>query len=143
MIAEQTAPGDRVVPVSGQRELALALILPLLVVLSGDGAESAVPRLGLLALAFAISHAWRVLFTAGKAWLSPAASQFSFALLFVLMLPAPVGWGSAILATSFGWVFGREIFGGKSILSPALVALAFAIFSFPVQTRHPRLTGPT
>jgi Na+-transporting NADH:ubiquinone oxidoreductase subunit B len=47
------------------------------------------------------------------------------------MLPAPVGWGGTLLATSFGWVFAREIFGGRSILSPALVALVFAIFSFP------------
>jgi Na+-transporting NADH:ubiquinone oxidoreductase subunit B len=138
MILERASPGNRIEPIPGQRELALALILPLLVRVAEDGIESAAPRLGLLALAFAVSQAWRAAFAGGKVWLRPAAGQFSFALLFALMLPAPVGWGSAILARgsailaiSFGWVFGREIFGGKSILSPTLVALAFAVFSFP------------
>ena len=53
------------------------------------------------------------------------------ALTFVLLLPGSVAWGGAVLALSFGAVFGREIFGTKAILSPALVGLAFAIFSFP------------
>jgi Na+-transporting NADH:ubiquinone oxidoreductase subunit B len=35
------------------------------------------------------------------------------------------------MAISFGAVFGREIFGGRAILPPALVGLAFAVFSFP------------
>lgn len=131
MILEQTSPSNRVEPIRAQRDLTFALILPLLVVLVEDGVESTVPRLGLLALAFVVSQAWRAAFAGGRVWLRPVAAQFNFALLFALMLPAPVGWGSALLATSFGWVFGREIFGGKSILSPTLVALAFAIFSFP------------
>jgi len=37
----------------------------------------------------------------------------------------------APVALAFGAVFGREIFGGRAILPPALIALAFAIFSFP------------
>ncbi len=113
------------------RDLSLALIPPLLVRLADDGGETAMARLGLLALAFVVAHAWRAAFAGGRLWLVPDVSQFSFALLFTVMLPAPVGWGGTLLATSFGWVFAREIFGGKSILSPALVALVFAIFSFP------------
>jgi Na+-transporting NADH:ubiquinone oxidoreductase subunit B len=116
---------------TGYRDLSFALIPPLLVRLAYDGNESALARLDLLALAFVVAHAWRAAFAGGRLWLVPNASQFSFALLFIVMLPAPAGWGGTLLATSFGWVFAREIFGGKSILSPALVALVFAIFSFP------------
>ncbi len=118
-------------PDSFQRDLAFALIPPLLLRVSEDGVESAPARLGLLVLAFVVSQIWRAVFAGGRLWLRPEAAQFSFALLFAVMLPAPVGWGGALLVTSFGWVFAREIFGGKALLSPALVALAFAIFSFP------------
>jgi len=131
MILEQAGQGKLSAALSGERALALALLPPLLVRIAADSDDSALPRLGLLALAFAVSHIWRAVFSGGRFSLVPAADQYSFALLFALMLPGPVGWGSALIATSFGWVFGREIFGGKSILSPVLVALAFAIFSFP------------
>lgn len=115
----------------GDRDLSIALLPPLLVMAAEDGVELAPARLGLLALAFLVTHAWRAVFAGGRLWLAPDAGQFSFALLFAVMLPLPVGWGMALLATSFGWVFGREVFGGKPLLSPALLALAFAIFSFP------------
>ena len=116
---------------NGHRDLSYALIPPLLVRLLDDGIELAPSRIGLCALAFIVAQAWRVIFAGGRLRLLPEAGQFSFALLFAVMLPSSVGWGSALLAASFGWVFGREIFGGKSVFSPALVALAFAIFSFP------------
>lgn len=113
------------------RDLSLALLPLLLVKAVEDGIEAAPARLGLLVLAFFVAHAWRAVFAGGRLWLTPQAGQFSFALLFAVMLPETVGWGLTLLATSFGWVFGREIFGGKPLLSPALLALAFAIFSFP------------
>ena len=113
------------------RDLSLALLPPLLVRLIDDGVDSALTRLGMLALAFVVAHAWRAVFTGGQLGLKPDAAQYAFALLFAVMLPAPVGWGGAVLAMSFGWVFAREVFGGEAILPPALVALAFAIFSFP------------
>ncbi len=116
---------------SANRDLALALIPPLLLRLSNDGPESAPARLGLLLLTFIVSQVWRATFAGGRLWLRPEAAQFSFALLFAVMLPEPAGWGGALLVTSFGWVFAREIFGGQAFFSPALVALAFAIFSFP------------
>jgi Na+-transporting NADH:ubiquinone oxidoreductase subunit B len=50
---------------------------------------------------------------------------------FVLLLPGPVAWIAAVLALSFGAVFGREVFGGRTVLPPAAIGLAFAIFSFP------------
>ena len=108
----------------------VALLPPLAVRLYGDSPDAAVQRLLLLALALGIVYAWAVLFARSVArpagWGLPA-----FALMFVVLLPGPVAWGGAALALSFGAVFGREIFGGRAILPPALVALAFAIFSFP------------
>jgi len=114
----------------GQNDLALALSPPLLVRFVEDSADQGPARLVLLVLAFAVAYAWSAVFS-GRLGQKPESSQLNFAMLFTLLLPAPVGWGGALLATSFGWVFGREVFGGKAILSPALVALAFAIFSFP------------
>lgn len=110
--------------------LSLALSPPLLVRFIEDGADTAPVRLALLAMAFSVAYAWSAVF-ARRLGQKPENNQLNFAMLFTLMLPAPVGWIGALLATSFGWVFGREVFGGKAILSPALVALAFAIFSFP------------
>jgi Na+-transporting NADH:ubiquinone oxidoreductase subunit B len=108
----------------------LTLAPPLAVRLYGDGTEAALQRLLLLALAFGIAYAWAGLFAhrAGRP-LGPGLP--ASAMIFILMLPGPVAWGGAVLALSFGAVFGREIFGGRAILPPALVGLAFAIFSFP------------
>lgn len=108
----------------------LALAPPLAVRLYGDGMEAAVQRLLLLALALGITHAWAALF-ARRMGRPRGPGLPAFAMTFVLMLPGPVAWGGAVLALSFGAVFGREIFGGRAILPPALVGLAFAIFSFP------------
>lgn len=116
---------------TGHRDLSFALLPPLLLRLAEDGVESAPARLILLLVVFAVAHIWRAVFAGGRLWFKPDPAQYSFALLFVVMLPTPVGLGGAVLAASFGWIFAREVFGGEAILSPALVALAFAIFSFP------------
>lgn len=108
----------------------LALVPPLLVRFVEEGSNDALARLALMALAFATAWAWSAVF-ARKLTLAPQIHQLSFAMMFTLMLPASVGMGGAFLAISFGWVVGDAIFGGKPILPPALVALAFAIFSFP------------
>lgn len=108
----------------------MALVPPLLVRLAEEGSTGASARLALMALAFATAWAWSAVF-ARKLTLAPQIHQLSFAMMFTLMLPASVGMGGAFLAISFGWVVGDAIFGGKPILPPALVALAFAIFSFP------------
>ena len=108
----------------------LALTPPLAVRLFGESSEAAEQRLLLLALALGIAYGWAALFArhAGRP-LGPGLP--AFAMTFVLLLPGPVPWGSAVLALSFGAIFGREIFGGRAILPPALIGLAFAIFSFP------------
>lgn len=108
----------------------LAISPPLLVRLYGDGVDNALQRLVLLALIFAVAYGWGCVFSK-KIGNRPKIDHLIFALLFVLFLPGQVGWGGAILSASFGWVLGSEIFGGRPIFSPVLIALAFAIFSFP------------
>lgn len=108
----------------------LALAPPLAARLYGDGMEAALQRLLLLALAFGIAYAWAALF-ARRVGRPAEPGLPAFAMIFVAMLPGPVAWGGAVLALSFGAIFGREVFGGRATLPPALVGLAFAIFSFP------------
>ena len=109
---------------------ALALAVPLAARLLTEDAQDAVRRLQLLALALAVTAAWAWVF-ARAAHRKLGSGLPAFAMGFVVMLPGPVGWGSAMLALSFGAVFGREVFGGRALLPPALVGLAFAIYSFP------------
>lgn len=109
---------------------ALALVPPLAVRFYADGTEAALERLQLLVLALAIAWGWGILF-ARRADRPIGAGPLPFAATFAVLLPGPVAWGTAALALSFGAVFGREIFGGRPILPPAAIALAFAIFSFP------------
>jgi len=108
----------------------LALAPPLAVRLHGDGAEAALQRLLLLAVALGAAYVWAALF-ARQAERPLGPGLPAFAMTFVLVLPGPVAWSDAVLALSFGAVFGREMFGGRPILPPALIGLAFAIFSFP------------
>lgn len=108
----------------------LALAPAMAVRLANENPEAAVQRLLLLVLALGVAYGWAALF-ARRAGRPLGSSIPVFAAVFVLLLPGPVGWGSALLALSFGAVFGREIFGGTAILPPALIGLAFAIFSFP------------
>ena len=110
--------------------LLLALYLPLLIRFYQDGADAALQRLIVMVLVFAVAYGWSAIF-AKRMGQGPAAEQVYFAMVFSLLLPAPVSWGGAMVVASFGWVFGREVFGGKAILPPALIALAFALFSFP------------
>lgn len=114
---------------SNDTAMLLALVPPLLVRFYADGSDVAVQRLGLMVFVLGIVYGWHAVFA--KRMGRPDASQLHFAMLFTVFLPGPVGWGGAALVVTFGWVFGREIFGGQNVLSPALLALAFAIFSFP------------
>ena len=54
-------------------------------------------------------------------------------ILIVLLLPSNAPWWLAMLASMFGVVFGKLIFGGsgKYIFPPALVGILFAYISFP------------
>lgn len=116
----------------------VGLSLPLAARLFNDGTEVAIDRLLLLALAFAIAYA----FGAGFARQTDrpiGPGIMPFVLTFVVFLPVPVSHVSAGIAIGFGSFFGREVFGGKPVLPPALIALAFALFSYPdsgFQLRH-------
>ena len=94
-----------------------------------DGFAGALHRILLLALVFVVAYGWSGIF-AKCALKKPTITQLYFAILFTVFLPTPVGWGGAVLAASFGWVFAHEVFGAKGFISPALLALAFGIFSF-------------
>ncbi len=54
-------------------------------------------------------------------------------LLIVLLLPPNAPWWLALIASAFGVVFGKLIFGGsgKYIFPPSLVGILFAYISFP------------
>lgn len=108
----------------------VALLPPLAVRFYADGTEAALQRLLLLAVATALSYGWAILF-ARRTGRPLGEGILPYALTFVLLLPGPVEWLPAVLAISFGAVFGREIFGGKAVLPPAAIGLSFAIFSFP------------
>ncbi|NQV47605.1 MAG: RnfABCDGE type electron transport complex subunit D [Rhodospirillaceae bacterium] len=114
------------------------LSLPLAARLYSDGTEAAVDRLMLLVLALFIAYALGAKF-AREADRPIGPGIIPFVLMFVVFLPAPVSLVSAGVAICFGSIFGREVFGGKPILPPALIALAFALFSYPddgFQLRH-------
>ncbi|NQV98764.1 MAG: RnfABCDGE type electron transport complex subunit D [Rhodospirillales bacterium] len=108
----------------------LALLLPLAMRCYLDGSEIALQRLTVLCLVLASSFFWSALINR-RIWPSSVGAQLHFSMLFAILLFEPVGWAPVMFATSFGWIFAHEMFGGKPVLSPALIALATALFSFP------------
>lgn len=135
---------DDRIPPGLDRSRTGAMALPLAMRLWSDGPEGAVQRMLLLGLALVVAHVWAAVFTRGTGP-APGWRGVAFATMFVLFLPGAVPWGAAALALSFGAVFGCEIFGGRAILPPAMVGLAFAIFSFPdggFESRSLNLSSP-
>ncbi len=108
----------------------IALSLPLAARLFADGPEASADRLLLFAITMLIAYAIGAYF-AREAGRSIGPGIFPFVMMFVIFLPAPVSLTSAGISIAFGSIFGREVFGGKPILPPALIALAFALFSYP------------
>ncbi len=114
------------------------LSLPLAARLFADGAEAGADRLLLLLLSLSVAYAWGANF-ARRDERAIGQGLIPYVLMFVVFLPSPVSLVSAGVAISFGSIFGREVFGGKPIMPPALIALAFALFSYPdggFQVRH-------
>lgn len=106
-----------------------ALMLPLAYRCFQDGEDFALQRLTMLAVVFLTAAVWSALLSRNKA--APIGAQLRFSVLFALLTYEPVPWSEALLAGSFGWVFAREVFGGKPVLSPVIVALAFALLLNP------------
>jgi len=114
------------------------LSLPLAARFYTDGVEAGIDRILLLALSLVIAYAMGAKF-AREAERPIGPGIIPYVLMFLVFLPNPVSLTSAGVAICFGSIFGREVFSGKPILPPALIALAFALFSYPdsgFQLRH-------
>lgn len=90
--------------------------------------------LGLLLVSYAVALAFELLFAKGRdkpidrGWMvSP--------LVLVLILPPTAPYWLAGVASGFGILFGKMIFGGtgRNIFNPAAVGYLFALISFPQQ----------
>jgi Na+-transporting NADH:ubiquinone oxidoreductase subunit B len=120
------APGLRCLPLDC---VTLLAVLPVLgVALFERGARWLV----VLTASVLVIVAWQALFAVVRRRPWPTDGIVA-ALLIALMLPSSMPLWQVALAASFGIVAGQEIFGGRGLgfLNPAVVALAFLIFSFP------------
>ncbi len=90
--------------------------------------------LPVLALTFAVGGFWEVLFAVVRKHPISEGFLVTCALIPLVMPPTIPLWQVAI-ATTFGIVIGKEIFGGvgMNIFNPALVARAFIFFAYPSQ----------
>jgi RnfABCDGE-type electron transport complex D subunit len=104
--------------------------------------------LGVLGLISTIIFGMHVLLLIAVAFLGALPFEFLFSklrkkpldyawmvhpILLVLLLPPNAPWWMALIASAFGVVFGKLIFGGsgKYIFPPSLVGVLFAYISFP------------
>ena len=116
----------------------MALLPPLAAVLHERGLA---PMPG-LALAAAVALMWQLLFERLRrrphTW-----SWLATAIVFTVLIPPGLPLWQQALAISFGVVLGEQVFGGwgKNFLAPAVVAVAFLLFSFPVPTTGSGSTG--
>jgi Na+-transporting NADH:ubiquinone oxidoreductase subunit B len=90
-----------------------------------------------LMFAIVVGGAWQGVFTVLRAQ-PPSASGIVSALAIAMLAPE-VGPFQFVLGVSFGFVFGELVFGGwgRSVLSPAVVAIMFLGFGFPLAAWPP------
>ena len=90
--------------------------------------------LPVLAMTFAVGGFWEILFAVVRKHPIREGFLVTCALIPLVMPPTIPLWQVAI-ATTFGIVIGKEIFGGvgMNIFNPALVARAFIFFAYPSQ----------
>lgn len=90
-----------------------------------------------LLLAIVVGGMWQGLFTILRAQ-PPSAAGLVSALAMAMLAPE-VGPLQFVLGISFGFVFGELVFGGwgRSVLSPAVVAIMFLGFGFPAAAWPP------
>jgi len=106
----------------------LAMALPL-----GQATWHAGPwHLVLLAAAIMAALGWQAVFARLRRR-ALGLSGLMTAMAVVTLVPPGTPWWQVALAVSFGIVFGEQVFGGpgRNFLNPAMVALAFLLFSFP------------
>ncbi len=108
--------------------LAAAMVPPAATAIYLRGMEAG----GGLILALVVVLAWQTLFARLRGRLAGWDGLIG-ALAFALLAPEQAPLWQQALALSFGVVIGEQIFGGRgwSFLNPAVVGLAFLLFSFP------------
>lgn len=94
-------------------------------------------HLVLLAAAAAAALGWQAVFARLRRR-APTLSGLMTAMAVVTLIPPGTPWWQVMMAVSFGIVFGEQVFGGpgRNFLNPAVVALAFLVFSFPDAAHH-------
>ncbi|MBN2342521.1 MAG: NADH:ubiquinone reductase (Na(+)-transporting) subunit B [Deltaproteobacteria bacterium] len=90
--------------------------------------------LPILIVTFAVGGFWEVLFAAVRKH-EVNEGFFVTGMLIPMLVPATIPLWQVAIATSFGIVIGKEVFGGVgyNILNPALTARAFLFFAYPGQ----------
>ncbi|MBN2718127.1 MAG: NADH:ubiquinone reductase (Na(+)-transporting) subunit B [Deltaproteobacteria bacterium] len=85
----------------------------------------------ILIVTFAVGGFWEVLFAAVRKH-EVNEGFFVTGMLIPMLVPATIPLWQVALATSFGIVIGKEVFGGVgyNILNPALTARAFLFFAY-------------
>ena len=106
----------------------LAAALPVAAAWLWDGGVAGAAR---LVFAVVLGGLWQALFTIVRA--QPPSAAGAVSALAMAMLAPEVGPLQLALGVSFGFVFGELVFGGwgRSVLSPAVVAIMFLGFGFP------------
>ncbi len=91
----------------------------------------------LLAVATVAALGWQAVFARMRRR-APTLSGLMTAMAVVALVPPGTPWWQVAMAVSFGIVFGEQVFGGpgRNFLNPAVVALAFLMFSFPDPAHH-------
>ncbi len=114
-----------------------------LVALGGDPGSIAVGRafgigllrlLPILAVTYVVGGVWEMIFAIVRKH-EVSEGFLVTGLLVPLIVPPTIPLWQLAIATSFGVVIGKEIFGGTgmNIFNPALVIRAFLFFAYPVQ----------
>lgn len=78
----------------------------------------------------AVAWEWAFAYVRGRRY---GHGVFLTAWLFALVSPVSAPVYQAVISMSFGFVFGRSVFGGagRNIVNPALLALVFQLVTFP------------
>ncbi len=120
-----------------QRLLAAGMVeIPLLSAV----AQGLLRFLPILIVTYAVGLGWEFLFAVVRRHEVSEGFLVS-GFLIALIVPPTIPWWQLAIATSFGVVIGKEIFGGTgmNIFNPALVVRAFLFFAYPAQISGDRV----
>ncbi|WP_072342348.1 RnfABCDGE type electron transport complex subunit D [Devosia enhydra] len=114
----------------GQLPVFAGLLLPLIYRLISEGPAI----IGPFTVLGAVALVWQVVFARGRGQ-KFGLEGLVMALLIALLVPASAPVWHLVLGGTFGIVIGLLVFGGhgRNILHPAVVTLAFLMFSFPTE----------